>query len=83
MKPLWEIYSTEDTAGQQVWLLDGPMVKKPVIFLTLSLLHSYMESFHETPKERTTTKVRSGDASTPKHPYDRTDEYWEKQHEKV
>lgn len=84
MKPLWEIYQVEATIdNSKMWVLDGPMVKTPQVFSTLAMMHSYMESFQQTPKERTTTKVRSGDASTPKHPYDRTDDYWETQHEKV
>ena len=80
MKPIWEIYQAEDVSdtGQKIWLLDGPMVKGPLMFPSLKELHRYMESFHETPKpDRTVTKMRSGDASTPKHPYDRPDSFWE------
>lgn len=81
MKPIWEIYQANDISdtGQKVWLLDGPMVKDPVLFPSLKELHRYMESFHETQRrERTVTKMRSGDSNTPKHPYDRPDEYWDK-----
>lgn len=83
MKPLWEIYTGKDMAGQGVWFLNGQALSHPVMFVTLEDLHNYMSSFHEAPKERAPTKVRSGDASTPKHPYDRTDDFWEKQHEKM
>jgi len=81
MKPIWEIYQAEDVSdtGCKIWLLDGPIVKGPLMFPSLKELHRYMESFHETPKERNITKLRSGDASTPKHPYDRPDSFWEKQ----
>lgn len=78
MKPLWEIYKVDDATGKVTWVLDGQMLRHPVIFPSLDLLHQYMDSFHETTKkERKQTKMRSGDASTPKHPYDRDNGYWE------
>ena len=83
MKPIWEVYQANDVSdtGCKIWLLDGPMVKDPLMFPSLDELHRYMKSFHATPKENTTRhyKLRSGDSSTPKHPYDRPDEFWEKQ----
>jgi len=34
MKPIWEIYQAEDVSdtGQKIWLLDGPLVKGPLMF---------------------------------------------------
>jgi len=78
MKPVWEVYEVEDSLSR-MWVLDGPKLKNPIVFSSLSTMYNYMESFHETPKERTSSKVRSGDSTTPKHPYDRSDAYWEAQ----
>lgn len=79
MKPTWEIYQVVDVDGQPVWVLDGPMIQKPMMFVALQFLHAYMDSFHENLRgARPQTKMRSGDSSTPKHPYDRSDEYWER-----
>lgn len=84
MKPLWEIYKVDDATGKVAWVLDGQMLKHPVTFSSLNLLQQYMDSFHETVnKERKQMKMRSGDASSPKHPYDRENGYWEMQDEKV
>ena len=80
MKPIWEIYHADDitNTGQKVWLLDGPMVNRPLLFHSLSEMQRYIKSYHEDPKEyRKVTKLRSGDSSTPKHPYDRPNGYWE------
>ena len=84
MKPIWKIYRADDISdtGQKVWLLDGPLVTHPLMFPSLAELHRYMKSYHKTPREYNSTrqyKLRSGDSSTPKHPYDRPDEYWEEQ----
>lgn len=80
MRPLWEIYQVEDVDSQPVWVLDGPMLNKPMMFVALQFLYQYMESFHENKLGvRSVTKVRSGDSSTPKHPYDRPDGFWEAQ----
>ena len=88
MKPVWEIYkgNTSDCGGalsltetDTIWILHGSLVKTPMVFEELEGLFNYVQSFHEkTPKERTPTRVRSGDSSTPKHPYDRDETYWEK-----
>tara|TARA_R100001086_G_scaffold150177_1_gene79814 strand:- start:180 stop:425 length:246 start_codon:yes stop_codon:yes gene_type:complete len=77
MKPLWEIFKVKTTTNEVHWILDGQLVKSPIVFYGLENLHIFMESFHEINKVHTPTKVRSGDASTPKHPYDRDDQYWE------
>lgn len=89
MRPEWEIYkaNTSDCGGtlsltktDTIWVLHGPLISKPVVFEELEGLFNYVQSFHEKPvKERTITKMRSGDSSTPKHPYDRSDAYWEAQ----
>lgn len=88
MKPEWEIYkaNTSDCGGtlsltetDTIWVLNGPMISRPKVFEHLEDLCKYVQSFHEKPaKERTVTKMRSGDSSTPKHPYDRDESYWEK-----
>ena len=83
MKPIWEIYHADDitNTGQKVWLLDGPMVQRPLLFHSLSEMQRYIRSYHQDPvlTDRKVTKLRSGDSSTPKHPYDRPDGYWEEQ----
>ena len=80
MKPIWEIYHADNITdtGQKVWLLDGSMVQRPLLFHSLSEMQRYIKSYHEDPKEyRKVTKLRSGDSSTPKHPSDRPNGYWE------
>ena len=81
MKPIWEIYNADNVTdtGKKVWLLDGPMVHRPILFYSLSEMQRYIRSYYEDPKDnRKVTKLRSGDSSTPKHPYDRDKTYWEK-----
>ncbi len=78
MKPVWEVYEVEDSLSQ-MWVLDGPILKRPIVFSSMSTMFKYIESFHWESKERTspTKGFRSGDSATPKHPYDRPDEFWE------
>ena len=45
MKPLWEIYKVKTTTNEVHWILDGQLVKSPIVFYGLENLHIFMESF--------------------------------------
>ena len=39
----------------------------------------FIQSFYVKDREQRTFDFKQGDASKPRHPYDRSDEYWEEQ----
>jgi|TARA_R110000803_G_scaffold127767_1_gene195136 hypothetical protein len=84
MEPRWSIYEIEEG---EVLVNDNFSHTKPRMFSSMEHATKWICSYYEAVTERERLIIRQGDSNKEgmttqtyvKHPYDRDDDYWDKQ----